>query len=153
MLYEDEKLGLLIPAFLLGFAGLNFIMPASSWFSVNSLDVHDAVEGDQIIVDYDRTIRRSFTADWRVKIRREAGDGLEWVCATKPHREDYDLKSRLPEPVTLEWFAWTDPRCYELPAGDYEITAIWQLNPGGIASLLFSRTVTMTDQFKIMGAE
>lgn len=152
MLFRDEKLGLLAPLFLLVFAAFNFTVPASFWMQVHRLDVLDTKAGEPILIEYDRTIRRAFTADWRVKIRRATGDGLEWVCATPSAREDYDSQSRLPEPVTLQWFAWTDERCYNLTPGQYSITASWEINPSGIAALFFRRTVSQTDTFIIEAA-
>lgn len=150
MLYRDEKYGLGGTLFLLLFAALNFAVPASFWFSVTAVDVLDGEQGQPMIMEYDRTIRRAFTADWRVKIRRHSGDGLEWVCATPVQREDYDRRSRKPDPVTLEWFAWTDPRCYDLDPGDYTLTVTWEINPSGLAALMFRRTVSMTDNFRVL---
>lgn len=149
MLYRDEKLGLLAPVFLLGFAAMNFVLPASYWMKVNNFDVLNGIEGSPVLIDYDRTIKRNFVGDWRIKVRRFSGDGLEWICATTPSREDYDPKTVLPEPVTLEWFAWSDDRCYDLPAGEYEITATWEINPVGMASVLFRRTLSVTDTFSV----
>lgn len=149
MLHQDEKLGLLAPVLLLAFAAVNFIVPSSFWMVVDRMDVHDSVEGQQITMDYERVIKRSFAADWRVKIRRASGDGLEWVCSTPVAREDYDSRSRPPRPVTLEWFTWTDARCYTLPPGQYHITATWEINPAGIAAMLFRRTITMSDTFVV----
>ena len=153
MPYRDEKLGLSLAAVLLFFAAANFAIPSSFWMSVQKLDVLDAKQGEEILIDYERTLRRPFVADWRVKIRRVTGDGLEWVCATPVAREDYDTASRLPRPVTLRWFAWTDERCYNLGPGQYVLSATWEINPDGLATLFFRRTVTRTDTFTIGGAE
>ena len=152
MLYTDEKLGLWVPIALLLFAAINFAVPSGFWFRVDRLDVRDGVYGQPIIADYEREIVRPFTADWRIKIRRASGDGLEWVCASPLQREDYDDRSRKPQPVTLEWLAWTDPRCYELTPGDYVITVTWELNPDGLQSLFLRRTVSVTDSFTIEAA-
>lgn len=152
MPYRDEKAGLSVAGLMLIFAVLGFALRADFWMTVEKLDVQDVTQGEPILIDYSRTIRRPFTADWRVKVRRFTDDGLEWVCATPISREDYDAKSRLPRPVTLQWFAWTDPRCYDLQPGRYEIAATWEINPDGLASIMFRRTARVTDTFTIRPA-
>lgn len=153
MPYRDERAGLSVVAFMLMFAVVGFVLRGDFWMTVEKMDVQDAIEGEPILIDYERTIRRPFTADWRVQVRRVTGDGLEWVCATPVAREDYDARSRLPRPVTLAWFAWTDPRCHNLTPGQYEISAAWEVNPDGLASILFRRTVRATDTFTIRPAK
>ena len=153
MPYRDEKWGLSLAAVLIFFTAANVFVRDDFWMSVQKMDVLDTKAGEEILIDYERTLRRPFTADWRVKIRRVTDGGLEWVCATPVSREDYDAKSTIPQPVTLRWFAWTDERCYDLGPGQYVISATWEINPDGFATLFFRRTVTKTDTFTIGGAE
>jgi hypothetical protein len=80
--------------------------------------------------------------------RDEAG---EWVpvCTTPVSRETYRPGTKLPETVTLEWFAYTDPDCYELPAGDYQLEVVWEVNPDSF----WARTVVRRDTFRVADYE
>ena len=150
MTYFDEKLGLSVISVILAVVLFLFITPASFWFQVEKLDVHDGDTSDGLTVDLDRTIRREFDGQWRVDVRREVGpDQWEWVCATGWQAQHYTPGAVLPVPVTLEWLAYVEPRCFELDKpGKYSIDVFWQIWPG---SLLFERHIRRSDTFTIFG--
>ena len=143
----NELLGLFL---LAGYVAIHFLLPTDFWFTVNRFDVRDTIEGEPILVDYDRTIKRPYTADWRIRVRRDTGAGYEQVCSSNTHRQEYDPDNRLPDPVTLEWLAFTDPDCYDLPPGDYSITVTWDINPIMPAAILLSRTARVSDRFSVV---
>jgi hypothetical protein len=148
-LHIDEKIGVpfaLIVSLMVAFL---FMTPASFWLHVNRMDIQDAATWQDVTVDYDRTIRRDFTGEWRAMIRRQVEGGYEVVCASEWQPNDYQTDAVLPEPVTLEWLLWTAPYCYRLPPGAYEATVTWRINPG---SWLFERETRRTDGFLIYGA-
>jgi hypothetical protein len=150
MTYLDEKLGMSVIALILAVVAFLFVTPASFWFQVTKLDVHDAETSAGLTVDFDRTIRREFEGRWRIDVRREvAPDQWEWVCATDWKAQHYSPDAVLPVPVTLEWLAYTDPRCFDLEKpGKYSIDVFWDIWPG---SLLFERNVRRADTFTIFG--
>jgi hypothetical protein len=150
MTYVDEKLGLSVIAVILAVVAFLFITPASFWFQVARLDVHDGATSEGLTVDLDRIIRREFEGQWRIDVRREVGaDQWEWVCATDWQAQHYVPDAVLPIPVTLEWLAYNDPRCFELDTpGNYSVDVFWEIWPG---SLLFERRIRRTDTFTIFG--
>ena len=143
----NELLGLFL---LASYVAIHFLLPTDFWFTVNRFDIRDTIEGEPITVDYDRTIKRQYTADWRIKVRRDTGAGFEQVCSSDTHRQDYDPDVRLPDLVTLEWFAFTDPDCYNLTAGDYSITVTWDINPVMPGAILLSRSARVSDRFSVV---
>ena len=143
----NEILGLLL---LAAYTAIHFLLPSSFWFTVDKFDVLDSIEGDVIEVDYKRTIKREYVADWRVIVRRETEGGYEQVCSSPVHRQDYDPEQVLKKPVTLKWLAFTDSRCYELPAGKYVVTIAWDINPVLPGALLLSRTERVSDRFSVV---
>lgn len=143
----NEVLGLIL---LAGYALIHFALPTSFWFTVDLFDVQDTIKGQPIIVDYERTINRPYVADWRIRVRRDTGDGFVQVCSSDTHRQDYDPDNRLPEPVTLEWLAFTDPYCYDLPPGDYLISIAWDINPTMPGAILLSRSARISDRFSVV---
>lgn len=149
LLHIDEAIG--IPAAIFGimYFLLHLALPSSYWFEVNRFEVADAAEGEPIIIEYDRTIAWHFWADWRVEVTRINGSGVSQACSTVWQREDYDPEETLPDPVTLAWFAYTDPKCFNLPPGDYRVTATWFINPIGLMRFLLGRTASVSDTFTI----
>jgi hypothetical protein len=150
MTYLDEKLGLSVIGVILAVVAFLFVTPASFWFQVSRLDVLDAPSHEGLTVDLDRTIRREFDGKWRVDVRRQVGpDQWEWVCATDWQPQHYVPGAVLPVPVTLEWLAYTDPRCFELDEpGTYSVSVFWEIWPD---SWLFKRKIRRTDTFTILG--
>lgn len=150
MTYLDEKLGLSVIGVILAVVAFLFITPASFWFQVSQLDVRDANNSSELTVDFDRTIRREFEGQWRIDVRREVDiNKWEWVCATDWHPQHYVPGAVLPIPVTLEWLAQDNPRCFDLQKpGNYSIDVFWEIWPG---SLLFERHIRRQDTFTIFG--
>lgn len=149
LLHVDEVLG--IPAALFGilYFLIHLALPSSYWIEVNRFEVADAAEGEPVIIDYDRTIARYFWADWRVEVTRFDAGEISQVCSTVWQREDYEPDNKLPIPVDLEWLAYTDPKCFKLPPGDYRVTATWFINPLGLRRFFLGRTESASDTFTI----
>lgn len=145
-LHRDELVGLFLALLMILWAASHAVMRSDYWFEVVAFDVRDVTYGDPITIHYERKIARQFSADWRVNVRRKTDRGLEFVCSSPTRRDDYEPTAVLPEPVTLEWFAFTDPRCFTLHPGQYQITVTWDLNHD---SLIFHRTVRVSDEFEV----
>jgi len=147
-LHRDEILMILFLLAASVWAGLQFAVPASRWFSVQSFAIHDAARWQDVTLDYRREIRRPFVGEWTATVRRQSPNGWEVVAATPVTRHPYKTDSTLPEPVTLEWVLWTEPRAYALPCGRYEVTIVWVIKP---ESRVFRREVSRTATFTIWG--
>lgn len=132
------------------YSAMAALPPASYWFEVDHLEVQSSNVGDAIVVDYDRQIKHEFEAAWRVEVWQLDAYSGKWIsyCTTPETVQGYKPSATPPNPVTLEWFAYTNKRCYDLPQGTYYINADWTLNPDSA----FSRRVVATSQpFTIRG--
>lgn len=146
-LTRDEMLGLPLVIVACFWMLAQFIFPASWWFDVGIINVHDAAHSPSAAVDYPRTIRRDFEGIWYAKVRRRTENGWETVCVSPERREPYSTDSVLPVGGTdLEWMVWTEPRCYDLSPGEYDLHVFWTINPG---SWLWERRVDREDIFII----
>jgi hypothetical protein len=104
------------------------LWPASWWLDVRSVLAFDSLTGADVMLQVDRKIRRPFTAEWRVLVRRLNPDGrLEIVCAATGGG-DYRPDAALPEPLTLRW--WTNGQCPHPPPGQVMISTVWTINTG-----------------------
>lgn len=145
-LKPDERIGVILSLLMAGSIAIQFAFPAWRWLDVQKLDVLSGPSGEPILVDYDRQIETEFSGQWRVKVWRKDDDGgLTPVCAPPTKAETYRPGTKLPDPVTLEWLAYTDPKCYNLLPGSYEIEVIWTINPGAV----MERTVKRRDEFRV----
>lgn len=145
---KTEFVGLFIAFGVAVWSTLMAVPPVSWWLVVDHITVNDGVAGQPITMDVDRTINRTFEGEWRVEVRRMERGAWESYCTTSTKRQTYEADAALPDPVTLEWWAWTEPRCYSLPEGTYRITTVWTINPGRMVERDLSFT---TEPFIIRG--
>lgn len=104
------------------------LWPASWWFSVDRVVVFDAPAGAPVVMQASRTIRRPFTAEWNVLVRRATPSGWEIVC-TASGGGDYRPDAALPDPLTLHW--WTNGQCPVIgQSGQYMVSTIWTIGAG-----------------------
>lgn len=130
MIGRIEKTSILVAGLMLVGSVLSVFPTPSWWMEIDRLNIHDSA-GGPIIIDYDRAIKRDFTGKWRVEVWREQrGEWSSW-CAAEGTPQEYRPEAVLPRPVTLEWLAYTQPRCYTLPAGTYRVELSIDINPGG----------------------
>lgn len=109
---------------LLGWS-LGGLVPGVWWLQVSRFAAFDGPAGAAVMLDVDRRIRRGFTAEWHVLVRRWAEGGWVVVCAAHGGG-DYRRDAALPSPVPLEW--WTEGACSTLPPGRYLIATIWTID-------------------------
>ena len=145
-LYKDERLGVVLSILVAIWVAFYFATPASLWFTVRTFDIKDAMTWQQVTIDFDRTIHRTFPGQWVGKVRKREPHGWVTYATTPVSTLVYQDDSKLPVPVTLEWMLWTEPRAYQLPCGEYEVSITWTINP---ASPLFRRDITRSDKFRI----
>lgn len=138
----DEKLGvpflLAILALCLGF----FMTNAGTYMTVSKFDVLDAAQGDPVVIQYERVIKRDFVARWEVDLYR---DGV-FVAGADGGPHIYRTTARLPEYIDLEWITDGAPEFFDLPCGHYELTVRWTINP---QSVVMQRHVDARDEFQV----
>ncbi len=105
-------------------------MPASSWFDVSKVYVFDSVEGETPGMIADRTIRKSFHAQWVVTVYRKGARGFFPYCVSTG-TNSYDVDDVLPDRLDLDFWTWP-VRC-QLPEGQYQVRTRWIINPVGYA--------------------
>ena len=99
--------------------------PASYWFDVERVYVHDAVEGTTPLMEVDRVIRHPFRAEWTATVLRQVGEGFTTYC-TAHGGNDYDPDAELPDSIDLNWWTW--PVECKLPSGSYMLKTLWILH-------------------------
>lgn len=148
-------LGLLCAVFLLG----TYIPAAWQQQAVRSYEVRDLIDprsvfvedtmqGEPVLLTVDRGIHGTFNADWAVRVRTYPEKTV--VCEAQGGGT-YDPDAELPEPVTLAWWAFTEPRCagHLLPSGRYVIDTTWTVEPP--ASGLPVRSVSVSSNpFRVL---
>jgi hypothetical protein len=97
-----------------------------NWYEVRAVTVMDAVEGDTVQVTVQRSIRRPFTAEWVVTVRKLTAEGLRSTC-TGHGRSQYLEELVQLTTVTLEWWMGRDHPCVLKP-GRYVVDSIWTLD-------------------------
>lgn len=105
---------------------------ARFWYEPVRVIVADAVEGQPFVMDVDRRIKRSFRGSYTVVVRTLAGNVV--ICEAGG-AVNYRPDSALPVPVTMAWWAWSDPRCHgaNMAPGQYVMTTTWVIEqPFGI---------------------
>jgi hypothetical protein len=113
---------------------LKQIVPIEFWFEVRSVVVSPVQAGEIPHVQVDRMIRRPFTANWIVTLRRGEGDGFSVYCS-RQGRNDYRPFAELPPETDLNWWMDIPPKdkCPVLLPGTYIVTFAWQIEIEGIA--------------------
>ena len=75
----------------------------SNFFVVTRIGVGNTVVGNPIEMDVDRVITQPFLGDYSVALREFPGRAL--VCRAGDESIKYDPSNKLPEPLTLHWWA------------------------------------------------
>ena len=122
------------------------LWPTSWWMEVNSVRVADTKVGQPIAMAVDRTIHRSFTAQWGVSVRVVSADGSYVACAASA-LSSYVAGSEIPHAVDLGW--WTNNQCTTLPVGSYVVHTTWVIH--GIGPLPDKTIKVASNIFKVQG--
>lgn len=113
---------------------LKALLPIEWWFEVRSVEVRSTRLGEMPRVLVDRSIRRPFTANWIVTVRRSEEEGFAAVCS-REGRDDYRPLAELPNETDLNWWLDVPPNeaCPVLIPGRYIVTFAWQIEIEGIS--------------------
>lgn len=107
------------------FIAVTKFWPASFWFDVQTVYVHDSKEDESVLMEVDRTIKRDFVGTWVVSVRK-VDDGRREVVCYASSESNYRHGSDLPPVLTLGW--WTNGRCDRLPVGKYVVSTDWNIH-------------------------
>jgi len=99
------------------------MLPVSMWLDARRVDFAPAHVGASPKMVLDRSVNRPFEAEWTVAIRRWDGGWVPFCTAngSQPYRPD----GKLPKDADLNWWTWG--KCHPLPAGKYEVIAVWEI--------------------------
>ena len=141
-----EKFGVSTLLMILAIVLAAFLTNAGKYLQVTRFDLVDARQGERVMLEYDRTIRRNFDATWRLDLYR---DGVWVETATSPGVHRYRTSAVLPPPgdLDLAWLAYGAPGFRDLPCGDYEAVLRWTLHP---ETLAMRRAIEVRDRFKVI---
>jgi hypothetical protein len=125
---------------------VSYLLPASIWFEVRQVAVSQPLyEGDPVTMIIDRTINRSFEGEFEVTVRNADtnivhcnGDGgLRYVPS-----------ARVPNPITLDW--WANAPCEPVPAGRWVLETTWWVEWTPVDALdkvvIFDTTFTVLEE-------
>lgn len=118
--------------FALAYLGMALI-PASIWYAPGTLAIPDSVEGEPVELLYQGGAVRDFTGRYTV-VSRDLRTS-EIVCEAVSGYFPYEVDSVRPEPLYMDWWAPSDPRCNALPAGTFSTQTCWTVSGvlGGLA--------------------
>lgn len=130
-------------AVLIAMPAFERIIPASYWFTVDSVHVFDTQAGADPVLTVKRHITRPFKATWLVEVERETSKKTFFAVCTGQGTNLYRTDNELPEgeALNLEW--WIGKRC-NLRPGRYRIDTQWTfVNQGGQAVRAVSNVFTV----------
>lgn len=141
----DERFGVPLLLAIMALVVASVMTSANNYMEVVRFNLLDAVQGERVMLDYDRIIKRDFTGAWTVDLYV---NGV-WIAAARSQgQHNYRTTAQLPpvEDRDLDWLTDGDPAFAELPCGDYEAAVQWIINPD---SHLMRRTVEARDHFMV----
>ena len=102
--------------------------PPTWWLEVKSIYISNTKVGEPIGMAVDRTINRSFSANWNVTIRQWNGGFHVWCNANGSGA--YRVDAILPANLDLQW--WSAGKCHPLPVGKYQVSTSWTISGLGV---------------------
>lgn len=142
----DEKFGISLFLTIMAIVVASMMTSANNFLEVTRFNLLDARQGERVMLDYDRIIKRDFDASWRLDLYLNS----VWIAAARsPGVHTYRTTASLPQPadLDLEWLSYGDPGFAELPCGDYEAVVQWVINPD---SHIMRRVVEARDHFMVV---
>ena len=102
------------------------LWPASYWYDPGQLVIKNNVEGDPVQLLYQGGARRNFTGSYTVLMRDFQTQ--EVVCEASSGFLSYSVDSKRPDPLFMDWWAPSDPRCNAPPVGTFQTTTCWTIS-------------------------
>lgn len=108
---------------------VDYFLPASIWFEVDSVHVQDAIEGEAPAMAVSRHIHFPFTGTWRAEVERWNGRKFVLVQGCESGRtQNYAPDNELPDPLDLDW--WIFPAHCRPAPGTYRVETVWIVHKG-----------------------
>lgn len=133
-MFKDRTVELLVAALLFFVGGFVFSWvhrvdvatePASAWFTVDAMVIPDHRVGENPVIDFERTIKKSMTGRWSVETQKF--NGSRWVTVCRGSGiSNYSIDEDLPRPITLNWYRGA---C-ETEPGLYRLQTVWLFSDG-----------------------
>jgi hypothetical protein len=100
--------------------------PASHWYDPGQLVIPTSVAGEPVELFYQGGAVRDFTGRYTVLMRDFQTQ--EIVCEAASGFFPYNTESKRPDPLFMDWWAPSDPRCNAPPAGQMQTTTCWTVS-------------------------
>lgn len=104
------------------------LWPARFWYNPGLMYVPNSREGERIVLHFTGGVVRGFDGSYAVLVREI--DTGKVVCDASGGPFPYRTDATRPDPLTIGWWAPSDPRCANLPAGNYILETCWTV--GGL---------------------
>lgn len=111
----------MMPVFM-AYIGLALV-PASHWQDKGTMIVLDPQTNQPIQLLWTGRTVKNFTGSYTVVVRNLNQDRI--VCEAAGGPFEYTTTSSIPDPLTMDWWAPSDPRCSALPIDAYTVATCW----------------------------
>ena len=120
---------------LLVWLAAHLSMPFSSYYRLGEIDVgpDPALQGN-VKLEYNGGAIRPFLGKYSVTVRRFENNEIACEAGSAPFL--YDPNSVRPDPLTMAWWAPSDPRCASLPPDVYTMQTCWTVTSRGPLGIL-----------------
>ena len=137
--------------FLAFYLAAHAAYPFSYYYNVGEIyvDPNPAKQGD-VRLRYNGGARVDFIGKYSVIVRKFDDHSIACDASSAPFM--YETKSKRPAPLTMQWWAPSDARCFNLPAGLYSMETCWTVTNRGWRGLLPDvRDCIETEIFRVTG--
>jgi hypothetical protein len=99
---------------------------ADRYMEVHSVTIPDHILGDDPLINYERTIHKTFLGRWQVQFKKLTEEGVVNICHTDWYEDDYTASSEL-ESRGVELHSWYSHGVCKnkMSAGEWIIKTIW----------------------------
>lgn len=101
------------------------VFPGSYWFDVGETEIPEVEQGKPVEILFTGGPVRNFIGSYTVTMREFGSRQI--MCEAHGGPFPYDPSSERPDPLTMEWWAVSDPRCYRPAVGSYIVVACWDI--------------------------
>lgn len=101
------------------------VYPASRWYDVGTLEIPVSREGEPVLMLYTGGPLKPFVGSYAVTVRHL--DNGMIACEASGGPFPYKPGTTRPDPLTMDWWAPSDPRCSQLRSGTYVIVNCWEI--------------------------
>lgn len=121
------------------------MLPASLWFTVDSVHVQDTSISEDPKMEVAREVHRPFTGRWIATLYRQNINGAWSAFCTGRGANDYRPGVVLPDDLRLSW--WMERQCV-LPPGNYVLRTTWRME---VFNWLYKDVSIQSNEFQVTG--